>query len=59
MREGTANPIQLDITRDNIKINPVKYEILENQIGYIKLSEFNHYATTYMKEALKEFDKKA
>lgn len=58
MREGTANPIQLDITRDNIKINPVKYEILENQIGYIKLSEFNHYATTYMKEALKEFDKK-
>lgn len=58
MREGTANPIQLDIVRDNIKINPVKYEILENQIGYIKLSEFNHYATTYMKEALNEFDKK-
>ena len=58
IRNNSPKPIYLDITRGNIKVNPVDYKILEKDIGYIKITDFNPYATTYTKEALQEFNKK-
>ena len=58
IRNNSTKPIYLDITRANIKVNPVEYEIIEKDIGYIKLKEFNPYSTTYVKEALQKFNKK-
>lgn len=57
LRGKSTTPIYLDITRANIKVNPVEHKILEKDIGYIKLKEFNPYATTYIKEVLQKFDK--
>lgn len=50
--------LTFEITRDSITINPVSYQILENNIGYIKLDEFNSQATLEIKKALVEIDKK-
>lgn len=46
------------ITRKLIEINPVEYEILEGNIGYIRLDEFSSNATREIKKALSEFKNK-
>lgn len=57
-RQGKKDILLFEITRDIITINPVKYEILENKIGYIKISEFTSDVTIKLLDALKEIDKK-
>ncbi len=47
----------IDVVRDTVKINPVKYEI-RGGIGYIKLERFNENADEFMTEALNEIEKK-
>lgn len=51
-------PIYIEIIRDNITINPVEYKVLENNVGYIKLSEFSMNSSSEMDKALKELDKR-
>lgn len=50
--------LTFEVKRDTILINPVHYEIMENNIGYIQLEEFNTQATIEIKKALDEFQKK-
>lgn len=57
LRKESTTPIYINITREKIDLNPVEYKVLEGNIGYIKLTDFNAYATKYTKEALDEFDK--
>lgn len=33
--------LDIELTRENIKVNPVEGEVLENNIGYIEFSSFN------------------
>src|SRR5690606_31747064 len=40
-REGTAEPIDIDITRDIIRIQSVKSRIEQDDVGYIRISTFN------------------
>lgn len=56
-RGKNSLPIYTEITRDTITINPVEYKILENNIGYIKLSEFSMDSTNEFNKALTELDK--
>ncbi|NLY86268.1 MAG: S41 family peptidase [Tissierellia bacterium] len=46
------------ITRKIVEINPVHYEILEENIGYIRLDDFSSKATKEIKKALEEFNRK-
>lgn len=46
------------VKREQIKVNPVEYKILEGNIGYVELKEFNANGLTEMKKALKYFDDK-
>lgn len=57
-RENKFLPIYIEVTRDTITINPVEYKILENNIGYIKLSEFSMNSASKFNQALTELDKK-
>ena len=57
-RATITNLIYIEITRDTISINPVSYEIINGEIGYIKLTEFSQSANTEIKKALDVFDKK-
>lgn len=50
--------LYFDITRDEIKINPVSYRIMDNNIGYIRITQFNDHVYENLVPVLKEFDKK-
>lgn len=52
VRGNNSEIIYFDIVRDIIKVNPVKYEIMEDNIGYIKILQFNQNTYENMKEAL-------
>lgn len=52
-REGTADPLEFTVTRDEIKINNVPYYgFVEGKVGYIRLSGFTEDAGREVKDAL-------
>lgn len=55
-REGKF--LMFEITRDTVTINPVNYKILEDDIGYIQIEDFNSQVTIELKKVLKSFDAK-
>lgn len=57
-RKGVAEIMYIDVVRELIKINPIKYEVKEDNIGYIKISQFNGNVYSKMKDALKEMETK-
>ena len=56
-RESKSLPIYIEVIRDTVNENPVKYEIIEDNIGYIRLSEFSGNSAKAMKNALDSMDK--
>lgn len=57
-REGTAEPIELTLVRDIIKIESVKYEMIGKDIGYIRITTFNQNSDSGVKKAIAEFTAK-
>lgn len=55
-RSRNKTPINLTITRDEIKINPISHKILKGDIGYINISQFNDNTYENLLPVLKEFD---
>lgn len=55
-REGEPDPIKITLIRDKITIKSVKYELLDNQIGYIKLSQFQEESSQELRTALTELE---
>ncbi len=51
-REGEADYLEIDVERRQIEAPTVKYEILENDIGYIQITEFDDVTTDQFTEAL-------
>lgn len=58
IRGNNPNVIYFDIVRDVIKVSPVEYEIIENNIGYIKIVQFNNNTDENVKIALNELKDK-
>lgn len=59
VREGESHVLNFVITRDIIELNPIEHKIIDENIGYIKISSFNDNTEEYLEKALKEFkDKK-
>jgi len=56
-REGVKEPIDFTITRDIIKIEVIKYKMLQDKIGYIALFEFNSNSYKDISKALEELKK--
>lgn len=51
-RDGEEKPIEKTITRETIKVDNIPYSgMLENQIGYIKISGFTQHAARETKQA--------
>jgi carboxyl-terminal processing protease len=55
-RESEAKPIKLTLVRDKITVKSVKSELLENQIGYIKLSQFQENSSQELTAALSDLE---
>ncbi len=56
-REGLKKLKDITITRDIIKIHSVKSKMYENNIGYIRITQFQQRTAKDVKKALKEFKK--
>jgi carboxyl-terminal processing protease len=56
IREGQPSIIVFELIRELIEVNPVTYEVLEGDVGYIRLSEFNDHAGEHVDKALEHFD---
>lgn len=59
-REGVDKPIEKTITREEIKVKAVPhFDMLNNEVGYIKLNSFTDKCTEEVRDAFKELkDKK-
>ncbi len=56
-REGADEPIEIEITRDIIRIKSVRHRIEEEDIGYIRITTFNQNTETGVKKAIDEIQK--
>lgn len=57
--ERQGKIIKKEITRENVEINPVPfYEMIDEETGYITLTQFNEKASSEVKKAFRELKKK-
>jgi carboxyl-terminal processing protease len=57
-RDGWDKPKEFKITRDVIKVMSVKSEMLDNEIGYVKIIQFQGQTTEELEKALKNLEAK-
>ncbi|MEM7344096.1 MAG: S41 family peptidase [Chloroflexota bacterium] len=50
-REGELEPFEVDVVRAKIEIEVVQSELLENEIGYVRLTQFSNGAADKIAEA--------
>jgi len=56
-RKGVKKALIFNITREIIKVQSVKSEILENEVGYLRLNAFNENSSDQIKNKLKKIKK--
>lgn len=54
MREGLDKPKEFKIVRDIIKVKSVKYRMLEDNFGYVRIAQFQENTSSDLKKALKD-----
>lgn len=54
-RDGATDPMVFSLVRDTIKIESVKSKVLDNTIGYIRLTQFQEATGRDLSRALKQF----
>jgi len=59
MREGFTKPKEFTLARDVIPIRSVRYELLEKQYGYIRLSQFQEKTDSEFEKALKKVEEES
>lgn len=57
VREGTKDPIDFTIKRGTIEVPTISYEMFEDSIGYIYISEFDEITVTQFVAAVNELEK--
>ena len=56
-RRGVKKALIFNITREIIQVQSVKSELIEDNIGYIRLTSFNENSSDQIKEKIKNFNK--
>ncbi|RGD66231.1 S41 family peptidase [Lachnospiraceae bacterium OF09-6] len=54
--ERDGETLEVELTRREVQIPTVEYEMLDNQIGYIRLVEFDEVTADQFKEALEDLE---
>ena len=58
LREGETKPMEFTITRRQIEVPTIDYQMLEDNIGYIEISEFDEITVSQFKEAVDKLEAK-
>ena len=58
MRKGTELPIEVSITREIIRVRPVRHHTNAGDIGYIRITTFNEQTTDGLKKAIADIAKR-
>src|SRR5471032_3037422 len=58
MRKGQDKPIEVSITRDIIRVRAVRSETKDDDVGYIRLTQFNEQTTEGLKTAIADITAK-
>lgn len=58
VREGESEPMEFTIPRKTVEVPTIEYEMLDNKIGYITISEFDEVTAEQFREAVDDLDKK-
>ncbi|MCB9777991.1 MAG: PDZ domain-containing protein [Alphaproteobacteria bacterium] len=58
-RKGWDTPHRYEIKRAIIKVNPVESELLEGDVGYVRIKAFNAQASADLGAALKRFERES
>ncbi len=56
VRDKEVNPIKFKIKRDNIEVPTIAYEMLDNKIGYIAISEFDEVTSEQFRKAVNDLE---
>jgi len=56
IREGETEPMEFSITRRTIEVPTIEYEMLDNKIGYIAVSEFDEVTAEQFRDAVADLD---
>ncbi len=59
VRDGTDKIKSFKLKRETIKVNPVKSELIDGRIGYIRLTQFQKRAAQAVEDALKDLKAKS
>lgn len=59
IRESERSPLTIPVVRDVIKTESIKSELIDNEFGYIRLSQFQERSAEEMNNALVELSKQA
>jgi len=57
VRKGVDDPFDVKVVRDVIHINPVKYDVEGDDIGYIRITTFNEQTTANLQKAIDDLKK--
>jgi carboxyl-terminal processing protease len=57
-RKGQANPIRASLTRETIKVRAVRDRVEGNDVGYIRILQFNNLAGNELKAAIKDISER-
>ena len=57
MRKGKDDPFDVKVVRDVIHINPVKYNVEGEDVGYVRVTTFNEQTTANLQKAVEDMKK--
>lgn len=57
VRKGAEDPMEVKVVRDVIHINPVKYNVEGDDVGYIRVTTFNEQTTANLQKAVEDLKK--
>src|SRR6201982_3389898 len=58
MRKGQDKPVELSLTRDVIRVRSVRSQVEGDDVGYIRLTQFNEQTTDGLKKAISDISAK-
>ena len=59
VRKGESGPIEIKIIRAKIKVKSVKYELIDDNYGYIRIASFQNKTGKSLSDAISDLNKKS